>query len=239
MSAKATPKAIQLIEEAEFHEQRDLTNVEKVKTAWKCYIPAGIMAAISCASTLCGTHIGLARQAELISLVTAGENMFERYRRKIQDKLGMEGEQEIRMELGKEQADYLMAHHKDYYDGLRKQDTGLIGGSDLGVFHTGKGEDLYWDAWNARYFRCSDAAIMDAVSQFNMDTSFGIDTFFPVNNFYDLLNLPNAMNGNALGFSSSYKLIVRLDWDDEQRRGYKIMTFENVPLSEFRLGTVN
>ena len=210
--------------------------MEKVKVSWKCYIPAASLALLSCISTACGTHIGLSRQAELISLVTAGENMFDRYRRKIEEKLGKEGEQEIRREIGREEADRLMANHRDYYDGISKDQAGIIRQGDLGVFDTEKGNDLYWDAWNGRYFRSCDAAIMDAVSAFNVDTSYGIDTFFPVNGFYDLANLPNTLNGNTQGFSSSYKLMVSLEWDSP-RKGYKIMTFDNPPLSEFRLGT--
>lgn len=238
LSAKATPKAIQLISEETFRKKDDLTRTEKVKVAWKCYIPAASLALLSCISTACGTRIGLARQAELISLVTAGENMFERYRRKIEEKFGKEEEHEIRREIGRDQAEHLKANHRDYYDGIDRKYAGLIKQGDLGVFDTGNGDELYWDAWNGRYFRSCDSAILNAVSEFNTDTSYGIDTFFPVNNFYDLINLPTTMNGNTQGFSSSYKLVVSLDWDSE-RHGYKILTFDNPPLSELGCGMKN
>jgi hypothetical protein len=238
LSAKATPKAIALIEEETFRRHEELTPKEKVKTAWKCYIPAGILTVISCASTLCGTHIGLTRQAELISLVTAGENMFDRYRRKVAEKIGTDEERNVRRELGREDADKLMANHHDYYDGIDKEHAGLLRSGDLGVFDTGFGDELIWDSWNARYFRCSESAIMEAVATFNMDTSYGVDTFFPVNGFWDLLNLPNAQNGNTQGYSSAYKMVVSLNWDSD-RHGYKILTFDNPPMSEFRLGSTH
>ena len=121
LSAKATPKALELIQHEEYQRHEELTTAEKVKVAWKCYIPAGLLAFVSCISTVCGTKIGIARQAELISLVTAGENMFERYRRKVEEKFGKDAEQGVRTELAKDRVEQLQSSYSNCYDGLPKE----------------------------------------------------------------------------------------------------------------------
>ena len=42
MAVKATPKAMDIIREEEDYLNRDLTKAEKVKLAWKPYVPAAI-----------------------------------------------------------------------------------------------------------------------------------------------------------------------------------------------------
>ena len=224
LSAKATPKALQLIEEEEYNRQAYLSNKEKVQVAWKCYIPAGILALLSCASTVFGTKMGLTRQAELISLVTAGENMYERYRQKMIKKIGAEGEKEVRAELAKERAEQFIGSYP-------KEGGMLPAPSSVIAYDTGLGDELIWDAWNGRFLKGSETEFLKQVAMFNKDMSYGIGVFFPVNNFYDLINAPTAMNGTDQGFTTEYMLDVDFRWDSD-RHAYKIMTFVNPPKFE-------
>lgn len=224
LSAKATPRALELIEEAEFTRHEALTPVEKAKIAAPCYIPAGLLVLLSGVSTVMGTRIGLAKQAELLSLVTAGESMYERYRKKVEDKFGKDAERDVRTELAKERAEQLM----DSYHAPNP--------SSVAMFDTGLGDELIWDSWNGRFLKSSETEILKQVAVFNVDTSYGFGTFFPVNGFYDLINAPTAMNGNDQGFNQEYKMEVEFNWDSE-RQVYKIMTFVNPPKHEFSLNT--
>ena len=41
-AVKATPKALQLIDEREIKENKRLSTTEVIKTTWKCYVPAAV-----------------------------------------------------------------------------------------------------------------------------------------------------------------------------------------------------
>ena len=49
LAVRATPKAMQLIDEKEYEEERGLTKFETVKVAWKPYVPAAVTGALSTA----------------------------------------------------------------------------------------------------------------------------------------------------------------------------------------------
>ena len=69
LAAKETPKAIRLIEEREMELQEleeELTPKEKVKVAWKCYVPA-LTAGIFGAACLIGAHSVHARRNAAIA----------------------------------------------------------------------------------------------------------------------------------------------------------------------------
>ena len=238
MAAKATPKAMQLIQDEEqYVKHEELTKAEKVKVAWKCYIPAGILTLTSIVCTACGTKIGISRQAELISLVTAGENMYERYRKKVEDKFGKDADKEVLKEVAKDKAEELRNHHDSYYDGLPFKSSKYVGKNDLAIYDTGLGDELIWDYWNGRFLRCSETEILKAVATFNVDLTYGFGTFFPVSNFYDLIHAPAAESCNDHGYNQEYRLEVDLKWDDPEKKVYKIMTFVNPPKHELTLNT--
>ena len=201
----------------------ELTKTEKVKVAWKCYIPAGVLAAVSIVSTVCGTKIGLTRQAELISLVTAGENAFSRYRDKVAEKIGKDEEKQVRTEIAQEEA-------KKHITTTAERGA---------VYDTGLGDELIWDDWNGRWIQGSETEILKQVAVFNVDLSYGFGTFFPVANWYDQIHAPVPESCIDRGFSQTYRMDVEFRWNDPERHDYKVMTFVNPPRSEHFLNTVH
>ena len=75
LAVKATPKAIQLIEQKKQEEQKDELNVtETVKTAWKPYVPAAVTGVCSVACLISGTAVGVKRSAAIATAYQLSTN---------------------------------------------------------------------------------------------------------------------------------------------------------------------
>lgn len=231
LAAEATPKAMQIITDEEWTRHELLEPKEKVKLTWKCYIPAGMLTLLSCACTLGGTKIGLGKQAELMSMVAAGENLYERYRKKVQEAMGAEEENKIQTAMAKEALE-------SRNDILRQpSDGGLIMPASLGVYDTGEGDELILEAWTGRLIRSSEQALMNHCAAFNQMCSNAPGTFFPITDWYYEAGMPVPQGAHSVGYSPEYRMNgVQFDWDSDAHI-YKIMTYVNNPKAEFNLNT--
>lgn len=231
LAAEATPKAMQIIADEEWSRHELLEQKEKVKLTWKCYIPAGVLTLLSCACTLGGTKIGLGKQAELMSMVAAGENLYERYRRKVQSVMGTEEEQKIQTDMARE------ALEAQHYIPQQSTGGGLIMPASLGIYDTGEGDELILEAWTGKLIRSSEAALKNHCAAFNQLCSNAPATFFPMTDWYYEANMPVPQGAHIVGYSSEYRMSgLRFEWDSPSHV-YKIMTYDNNPKAEFNLGT--
>ena len=67
LAVKATPKALDLIAEAEDKKGEYLTKKEIIVTTWKNYIPAGVTSAVSIACLIGASSVNARRNAALYS----------------------------------------------------------------------------------------------------------------------------------------------------------------------------
>ena len=231
LAADATPKAMQLIENEEFARHEMLEPMEKVKLTWKCYIPAAGLTLLSCACTLGGTRIGLSKQAELMSMVAAGENLYERYRKKVQEAMGVEEENHLQAGMAKE------AFESQHDICRQPAGGGLIIPASLGIYDTGEGDELILEAWTGKLIRSSETALKNHCANFNQLCSNAPATFFPMTDWYYEANMPVPQGAHIVGYSSEYRMQeLRFEWDSPAHI-YKIMTYENNPKAELNLGT--
>lgn len=231
LTAEATPKAMQIITDEEWSRHELLEPKEKVKLTWKCYIPAGMLTLLSCVCTLGGTKIGLGKQAELMSMVAAGENLYERYRQKVQTVLGKEEENQIQTLMAQEEFEKKPEVIRQASGG------GLIMPASLGIYDTGEGDELILEAWTGKLLRGSEQALKNHCAEFNQMCSNSPATFFPMTDWYYEANMHAPQGANIVGYSSEYRMVaVNFEWDSPAHI-YKIMTYENNPKAEFNLGT--
>lgn len=230
LAAEATPKAMQIISDEEWDRHELLEPKEKVKLTWKCYIPSAALTLLSCACTIGGTKIGLGKQAELMSMVVAGENLYERYRKKVQTVLGKEEENQIQAFMAKDEFEKGPA--------VRDQASGgLIMPASLGIYDTGEGDELILEAWTGKLIRSSETALKNHCAAFNEMCSTAPATFFPITDWYYEANMPVPQSANIVGYSSEYRMNgVEFEWDSPAHI-YKIMTYVNNPKAEFNLNT--
>lgn len=232
LAAEATPKAIEIITNEEWTRHELLEPKEKIKLTWKCYIPTACLTLLSCACTLGGTRIGLGKQAELMSMVAAGENLYERYRKKVQETLGEDEENKIQAGLARE----ALESRPDIV--RQPAGYGLVMPASLGIYDTGDGDELILEAWTGKLIRSSEQALMNHCAAFNQLCSNAPATFFPITDFYYEANMPVPQGAHIVGYSSEYRMnSVRFEWDSPAHV-YKIMTYDNNPKAEFNLGTI-
>ena len=84
MAVRATPKAIQLLDEEKRRQQADkLEPMDVVKTAWKCYIPAAVTGTVSVACLIGASSVNARRNAALTAAYTISESTLRDYQKKV------------------------------------------------------------------------------------------------------------------------------------------------------------
>lgn len=176
-AVKATPKALELIEEArgENHQHDPLTAREIVRVTWKCYIPSAVigLATIGC---IFGSNI-LSRN-QLKSLASAYmllDRTFKEYKRKVNELYGEGADHEVKRELV-----------KDIYD-----DSDIEPDGEKLIFY----EEHY-----GKLFERTMVEVLQA--EYNLNRQFALDGEASINDFLDLLGLEHVEFGNGIGWLS-------------------------------------
>ena len=104
-TAKATPKAMQLLEEVKEEKGEELTKVDVVKTIGPAYIPA-IAIGVSTIACIFGANVLNTRnQANIMSAYVLLSNSYREYRKKVTELYGEEVDDRIKNEMAKDQYD--------------------------------------------------------------------------------------------------------------------------------------
>lgn len=110
-AVKATPKALQLVDEREIKEGKRLTNSEIIKTTWKCYIPAAVTGVCSIGCLIGASSVNARRNAALATAYTISETALKEYKEKAVEVVGEKKEQAIRDAVARDKLE--QAHVKD------------------------------------------------------------------------------------------------------------------------------
>ena len=98
MAVKATPKAIEVIENNtkldENGNKQEPTNIEKVKLCWKLYLPTVVSASVSIACIVGSNSVNAKRNAALATAYTLSETALRDYTEKVVETIGEKKEQE-------------------------------------------------------------------------------------------------------------------------------------------------
>jgi hypothetical protein len=191
LAVKATPKALQLIEQKKDELETDkLAPVEVVKTTWKCYLPAVVSGAASVACLIGSNSVHARRHAALATAYKISETAFAEYRDSALETIGEKKERVIRDKVSEKQV-------KE--NPINKTD----------VIVTGKGQTLCFDPLSHRYFYSSLDKINRAVNKLNyeINTSPFCNDGVTLNDFYDEIGLAGTATGDGLGWTIRTGLI--------------------------------
>lgn len=177
-AVKATPKALQLLDEAKEEKQGELTRLEKIKIAGPVYVPSILICAGTLSCMLGATVLNKRRQTSLISAYTLLDQSFKEYKKKVKEVYGEETDRHVRSEIA--QDNYEM--YEDEYDD--EEDDGKL---------------LYYDQFSNRYFRAALVDVLSAEQQVNkiLYTQGGVY----LNEFYNLLGIEELPSCSELGWS--------------------------------------
>lgn len=134
LAIKATPKAMQLIEEEKAAKNTDkLTVTETVKTTWKCYIPMAVTGTLSVACIVGATSTNAKRNAALAAAYKLSETALAEYKEKVVETIGEKKEKEVRSKVAKSKVENNPPKSNE-------------------VILTGKGRTLCFETLSGRYF---------------------------------------------------------------------------------------
>ena len=183
LAVRATPKALQLIEEKKNDDWVDeLSPLEVVKTAWKPYVPAAVTGITSVVCLIGASSVNAKRNAALATAYKLSETALTEYREKVIETIGEKKEKTVRDKVAEER--------------VKKNPV-----SKSEVIVTNNGTTLCFDPISARYFKSSIDKIKRAENELNKQMLHDISGYVSLNDFYDELGLDHTSVGDELGWN--------------------------------------
>lgn len=175
MAVKATPKALELLEEAKQRKGEKLTKLEVVKTAGPVYIPAALVGVSTIACVFGANVLNKRRQAAITSAYALLDNSYKEYRNKVEELYGEDADDRVTEEIV-----------KDKYDN-----------EDLKVSDD---KQLFYDEFSERYFEATMEKVLMAEYELNRQLAMNFGVY--LNEFYELLGIDTKDYGDYLGWST-------------------------------------
>lgn len=189
LAVKATPKALRLIEEAEYAKEekvpgttRKLTPMETVKVAWKPYIPAAVTGVCSVACLVGGSTVSAKRNAALATAYQLSTTALNDYKDAVVKTVGEETAKEVR-------------------DTVVKTKTESINNSQTPIVIADGGNVLMIEPISNNEFRSSINKIEKAVNDLNGRMIDGMEMEISFNEFLIELHLPQSPIGDSIGWN--------------------------------------
>lgn len=179
MTAKATPKAMRLLEEAKEEKGDDLTKLEVVQVAGPAYIPAIVTGAATLVCIFGANTLNKRQQASLTSAYALLDKSYKDYKKKVKEVYGEEAHEKVKEELA-----------KDEY----KENDILVS----------EGTHLFYDIYSNRYFESTLAKVKQA--EYNLNRLLVMKGYAYLNEFYVELGIEQIESGWELGWSPGSNL---------------------------------
>lgn len=178
MSVRATPRAIELLEQAEEEKGEKLTAFEVVKTAGPVYIPSLLIGASTIACIFGANVLNTRKQAALTSAYALLNQSYKEYKDKVVELYGIDANKAV-----------LEGITKDHYKG-----------TDISLSEDGENEkELFFDFYSLNYFEATMEDVIKAEYNLNRNlTTFG---FASLGEFYDELGIPTSSHTHSIGWS--------------------------------------
>lgn len=207
-AVKATPKAIDLIDDAYLdkascdhdemysmtgepfinHKLKYLGAKDVVKATWKCYIPTAVMGAFTIACFIGSNRVSALRTAALSSAYSMTEKALQTYEQKVIDILGVDKNEEIREAITQDQID--------------SSTENMI----IPAYSTGS--ELCYDCLTGQYFWSDRESIREKVNDFN--EMLLKDMYGDKNEWLLSLGCNQVEDGDLLGWNSDKLLDVNI-----------------------------
>jgi hypothetical protein len=178
MSARATPKAMQILEEGRYKRRyEEYTTVSKVKDVAPAYIPTAAMVLLSTGMLLASDHITRNRYASLLALYSIAGRALSDWDSSTADNVSKKKYHQIKERV-------LAPQHPP-------EEVDIV-----------EGHLLFWDPISGRYFH---ARSVDTVRKIFKDVNLMLvtDEFVPLSELYYQLDMPVAKFADWVGFHVS------------------------------------
>lgn len=188
LAAKATPKALDIIDQAEYEKGSKLTTLEKINVTGLCYTPA-ILSGLATISCIFGAnYLDRKQQATLLSAYALLDRKFKDYRHGVQ------------MEFG------------SYYDDNGKDINAEVYKHTMNKDDIQKPNDdeiLVYDIFNRRYFNTTLQKLRD--TELAINKQLHTEDYVCVNDIYKMLGEEALDTGTAFGWSTQANF--EINWE--------------------------
>lgn len=174
LTAKATPKAIALLES---EDAVDSPLGYKARLVWPKYVPAVVSGIMTCACIIGSNTISTRRASALATAYAVADKALGTYSNKVVDMLGEKKDVAIRDAIAKDK----VKENPNYE-----------------VWVTGNGDVLCYDAWSGRYFKSDIEKVRKAINDLNQNIIH--DMWVSLNEYYSALGLPSVRMGDTMGW---------------------------------------
>lgn len=183
LAVKATPKALECIEEKKAEEHKDeLTALETVKATWKVYIPAAVTGTAAIGCLIGANSVHAKRNAALATAYQLSSTALSDYKEKLIETVGEKKEKAVRDKIAQD-----------------KVDKNPVESSN--VIITGSGKSLCYDPQFGQYFESTIDDIKRAVTELNYRMVDQGEEYVSLNDFYDELGVERIDVGEQLGWN--------------------------------------
>jgi hypothetical protein len=199
LAVKATPKALQGIEEAKKEQGVDkLTPVDTVKTAWKCYVPAAVTGVVSVGCLIGASSVNARRMTALTTAYKLSETALTEYKDKVIETIGEKKEKTVREKVAE-----------------KKVKDNPVTSSE--ILFTGNGDTRFYDPMSGRHFTSNLDKVKKAENNLNNTMLHSITGHASLNDLYDELGLPHTNVGDEFGWNAEnlIKMDVHAVVDDD------------------------
>lgn len=161
-------------------------HINRIKAAWKLYIPAGVSGAATITCIIVASRVGTRRTAAITAAYSLSEKAFEEYKEKVVEKIGKTKEQKVRDEVAQ--------------DRVNKNPNNQ-------VIIAGAGNHLCYEGFTGRYFNCDMETLRGAVNHINQQMINHNHQF--LDDFYDLVGLNSTSYSSEIGWDNTRLLELR------------------------------
>lgn len=190
MTAKVTPKALILLEEAKEEKGEELTKLEVVRVAGPSYIPAIILGVSTIACIFGANALNKRQQAALMSAYALLDNSYKEYKNKLVELYGEETHQNIVDSIAIEKAQDTYVHA-----GYFNTDC------ELALDEHCSEPVLFYDEYSNRYFEATIEQVITA--EYHLNRNYVLRGSSVLNELYDFLGLEPTEYGEVLGWAPS------------------------------------
>ena len=199
LAVRATPKALELIDEATYEKDAPLTKTETIKTCWKCYIPAAVTGVTSVACLVGASAVNAKRNAALAAAYTLSDTALREYREKVVETIGEKKEQAVRDAVA-----------KDYVE------KNPISKQEVTVSSKGGVVPCY-DPRSGRLFDTTHDILKKAENELN--SRLLDEGYASLNDFYYELGIDCTTTGEVIGWSYNRDKLIKLSLSSQLAEG--------------------
>lgn len=187
MTAKATVKAFETVNEVECEKKRELTKKEIVMVAAPSYIPAILIGASTVVCILGANALNKKQQAMLSSAYALASTSFKEYKNKVKELYGEETHNNVINAIVTEKAKDVHINSSYMFSNC---DTSLGGDSE---------PRLFYDVFSDRYFETTTEQVLSA--EYHLNRNYILRGYATLNEFYEFLGLEPTDYGEILGWA--------------------------------------